>query len=129
MGLAQRVDFESGRFPDWQAVADLLAGKQYPVQVRMIDGELSLPEELPSGTWQELRVGTPAGMVTIRREEAGVQFVIWGNAAPALQQASNALAWAFAERGSGIVETADGCLRPTEFARKAELPPLLKTAT
>ena len=61
----------------------------------MVDGELRLPEEEVPTVWQELRVGTPQGMVTVRREPDRVRLVTWGNADAAMLQAWNALAWAF----------------------------------
>src|SRR5205814_953475 len=80
MGMEQAVTFEGGPLPAWGAVRDLLAGRGYPVQTRMIDGELAFPDEAPPEEWRELRVGTPGGMVTLRREPGRVVCVTWGNA-------------------------------------------------
>jgi hypothetical protein len=69
MGMAQSVTFPAGSLPSWSAVQDLLASRGFPVQVRMIDGELAFPDEEPPENWRELRLGTPDGMiVTVRRE-------------------------------------------------------------
>ena len=122
MGLLGQVNFEHGRIPTWTEVSELLRVRAFPIQLRMIDGELALPDELPSESWQELRIGTPHGMVTLRREPTRIQFVIWGNAEPALQTARHVLAWTFAELGNGTVETEAGGCSPAEFARQIGLP-------
>jgi hypothetical protein len=121
MGLDQRVGFR-GAVPAWTAVSDLLARRNFPVQVRMIDGELALPDETPPEAWRELRVGTPQGMVTVRREKHEVVLVTWGNADAALLQAWNALTWAFAEAGSGQVLLAAGPVSAADFLAQTDLP-------
>jgi len=103
MGMDQTVTFTGGKVPSWPAVRDLLAQRGLAVQMRMIDGELAFPDEEPPATWRELRLGTPQGMVTLRREQDQIVFVIWGNADAGLRQAWNALASAFAEAGGGQV--------------------------
>ena len=110
MGMDQTVMFPAGRSPSWPAARDLLASHGMPVQVRMIDGELAFPDEEPPENWRELRLRTPQGMVTIRREEDRIAFVTWGNADAAMLQAWNALVWAFAEVGGGQIETPEGSL-------------------
>src|SRR5205814_1612460 len=62
MGMSQTVTFSQGKPPAWPAVRDLLAGRGYPVQMRMIDGELAFPDEEPPETWRELRVASSQGM-------------------------------------------------------------------
>jgi hypothetical protein len=98
MGMSQSIPCPAG-VPEWPCAAAWLAERGYPVQMRMIDGQLAFPDEQPPATWTDLRVGTPAGMVTARRLPDGVELTIWGNADAAMQQASNALALAFAETG------------------------------
>ena len=127
MGMDQAVTFAGGPVPAWDAVRDLLGGGGYAVQTRMIDGELAFPEEAPPEGWRELRVGTPGGMVTLRREPGRVVCVTWGNAQGELLQAWNALAWAFAEAGGGRVETPSGPLAAADFRRTADLPPALRS--
>lgn len=104
MGMDQTVTF-AGEPPTWPAVRDLLASRGVHVQMRMIDGQLAFPDEEPAGPWQELRVASEAGMVTLRRVGNSVQVIIWGNADPALQQLWNALTCALAEAGNGKVQT------------------------
>jgi hypothetical protein len=120
MGMDLRVTF-SGPEPAWEAVHRLLAENDIAVQMRMIDGQLSFPDEAPPEEWRELRVGTPAGMITLRREASSITCVIWGNADPSLRQVWNALAWALAEVGNGCVQTADGPLDADAFRKQAEL--------
>src|SRR5205823_2052925 len=83
MGLDQSVTFPDGP-PPWQAAAALLAEHGFAAQLRMIDGELAFPDEQPPDGWRELRLGTPQGMVTVRRENDRLVFVTWGNAGPEL---------------------------------------------
>jgi hypothetical protein len=106
-------------------VRDLLTGLGYAVQVRMIDGELAFPDEEPPETWHELRLGTPEGMVTLRRSAERVTFVTWGNADDGLRRAWNALTWAFAEAGGGTVATLQGAVDAATFRRTADLPKML----
>jgi hypothetical protein len=124
--MEQSVTFAGRPAPAWPAVAALLAGRGFAVQMRMIDGELAFPDEAPPGGWGELRLGTPQGMVTARRQGDAVALVTWGNADGALRQAWNALTWAFAEAGGGLVQTPDGPLDAAAFARRAELPESLR---
>ena len=107
MGMDQTVTFPSGKVPPWPVVRDLLAQRGFAVQMRMINGELALPDEEPPETWRELRLGTSQGMVTLRREQDQIVFVIWGTADARLQQAWNALASAFAEAGGGQILSPD----------------------
>jgi hypothetical protein len=94
--------------------------------MRMIDGQLAFPDEAPPEGWRELRVGTPGGMVTIRRETGQMVLVVWGNADAGLRQAWNALAWAMAEAGGGQVRTAEGALGAADYRGRAELPEALR---
>jgi hypothetical protein len=125
MGMEQAVQF-GGAVPAWDVVRQLLAGHGYPVQLRMIDGELAFPDEALPETWRDLRVGTPGGMVTVRREPGRVVCVTWGNAQGEMLQAWHALTWAFAAAGGGRVEAAAGPLTAAEYGRTAELPAVLR---
>jgi hypothetical protein len=126
MGMEQTVSFAGNTVPAYTAVRDLLGRHGFPVQPRMIDGQLALPDESPAEDWRELRLGTPQGMVTVRRDAARVVLVTWGNADAALREAWNALAWAFAEAGGGRVESADGPLDAAAYRGRAELPAALR---
>jgi hypothetical protein len=104
----------------------LLSGLGYPVQVRMIDGELAFPDEEPPEQWRELRVAAADGIVTLRRGDAEVTFVTWGNAESGMRQAWNALTWAFADAGAGLVRCGGGSMDAASFWHTAELPPALR---
>jgi hypothetical protein len=106
MGMDQTVRFPNAP-PAWTAARDLLAARGHTFQVRMIDGELAFPDEQPPEMWRELRLSTPQGMVTVRREDNRLVFVIWGNADAELREQWHALASAFAEAGGGTVESAE----------------------
>lgn len=128
MGMDRTVTFAPGKVPDWNAARDLLAQHGYAVQVRMIDGELAFPNEEPPASWRELRIGTPQGMVTVRRQGDSLVFVTWGNADVALVQAWNALTWAFAAAGDGQVLTEEGKVTADLFRKQSELPIVLQEA-
>lgn len=123
MGMDQTITFPAGAVPAWTVVRDLLAQHGLPVQLRMIDGELAFPDELPPESWRELRVGASSGMVTLRREPDRVVCVIWGNADAGLRQVWNALAWAFAAAADGRILTPNGPCSAGDFLRVAEVPP------
>src|SRR5437763_12363150 len=110
MGVEQTVRLGEAALT-WEGLRDFLGQRGYPLQLRMIDGELSFPDEVPPETWRELRVGTPQGMVTLRRGANAVTLVTWGNADAALLQAWNAMTWAGAAVRGGEVETAQGVHR------------------
>jgi hypothetical protein len=126
MGQERVVTFVGGAVPSWERVAGLLAGAGFAVPLRMIDGQLAFPDERPPETWAELRVGTPQGMVTVRREPDRVRLVTWGNADTAMLQAWNSLAWAFADAGGGCIQDGDVSRLADEFRQLADLPPMLR---
>jgi hypothetical protein len=125
MGMEQRVTFAGRAIPSYPSVRDLLSGRGFPVQTGLIDGQLAFPDELPDESWRELRLRTPQGMVTVRREAERLVFVTWGNADAAMLQAWNAIVWAFAESGGGQVETPEGLLEPAAYRERVSLPPAL----
>jgi hypothetical protein len=121
MGAERAVVF-GGRVPAWADVSALLARHGAAVQMRMIDGELSMPDALPADDWRELRVALAGEMITVRRGPDRVALVAWGN--PTLDQRRlwNVLAWAFAVAGDGKVEMESGAVTAAELAA-AEMPP------
>jgi hypothetical protein len=122
MGIEQAAIFPGKALPWWTAARDLLATHGFPLEMRMIDGQLAFPDEEPPEMWSELRFGTPGGMVTVRREGERLLFVTWGNADVAQRQAWNALTWAFAAAGGGRIVTDIGEMSVMEFQVRAELP-------
>ncbi|MBL8796086.1 MAG: hypothetical protein JNM56_19450 [Planctomycetia bacterium] len=127
MGLDQSVTFPVGVRPSYPALAELLARHSFPVQMRMIDGQLAFPDEAPPDDWRELRLATPQGMVTVRREPGRLTCVTWGNADASLLQAWNAVTWALAEATGGQVEAPSGAVSAAEFRMRADLPPAMKS--
>ena len=121
MGMEQTVTFPASSPPSWSAARDLLASRGLRMQVRMIDGELAFPDEEPPENWRELRVATAKGMITAKREGDRLLLVVWGNADAELIQLWNALAWAFAEAGNGVIHTADGLQRAAEYSSRIDL--------
>jgi hypothetical protein len=126
MGMDQSVTFGNA-IPAWNTVQELLAAHGYPVEMRMIDGQLAFPDEEPPQTWSELRFNLPGGMVTVRRDGQRLVFVTWGNADDTLRQAWNALTWAFAAAGGGRIVTEVGEMSLVEFQARAELPPTIQS--
>jgi hypothetical protein len=103
MGMEHVVRFPDGRLPDLARMMAILEERQFPVQVRMVDGALILPDEVPPDGWKEVRLGTPAGMVTLMRRGQELAVVTWGNADQVMQSAWNAVAWAAANAGQGKI--------------------------
>lgn len=103
MGLDRRITFSKTQAPSWPAIKQRLADRGMDCQLRMIDGALSFPDETPPEDWRELRLGTPGGMVTLRREPDGMRLVIWGNAEPGLLSTRDAIAGAIVELTNGTV--------------------------
>ena len=97
MGMDHKVTFPKEKTPTWPALLQALAAPGVPIEMRMIDGQLAFPDETPPDDWRELRVGTPGGMITLRRDADGITLVIWGNADDKLRKAWNALAAALTE--------------------------------
>jgi hypothetical protein len=122
MGMDRTIRFASGKLPTFEAVCDRLARSGFSVQVRMIDGQLAFPDEVPPESWRELRLGTPHGMITVRRDADQITCVTWGNADQALLQAWNAVTWAFAVAGDGTIHDPDGSRSAGEFLVNADLP-------
>ena len=96
MGMSQSVRFPAG-VPAWPALRDHLVGRGISFQIRMIDGQLAFPDEEPPENWNEVRIGLPQGMITLRRESDGITFVVWGNADAPLVEAWNAVVRACTE--------------------------------
>jgi hypothetical protein len=123
MGMQRTVRFDPGLVPAWDAVRGQLARLGVSAAVKMIDNLPAFPDESPDPGWQELRVGTPNGMVTLRAAPGALTSVVWGNAGDALRSDWDALCWACAAAGAGRVETADGPQSADSFAHLTGLRP------
>lgn len=115
MGVQRTVTFPAGE-PGWADVAVKLAAVGAVPAVRMIDGLPAFPDEQPEAGWSELRLGFPAGMVTVSRTPAGWRCVVWGTDDPNLLAAQNVCAWACAAAGGGLVSTDAGPQSAADFA-------------
>jgi hypothetical protein len=62
------------------------------LSLAMIDGQLCLPDAAIPPGWKELRVRTPAGMVTLARRPDGIALLVFGNAGPELVSAQRRIA-------------------------------------
>jgi hypothetical protein len=58
----------------------------------MVDNALVRPSAPPPAEWSEVRLRTPAGMITLRRQAGGIALVVFGNADAALQTAQRRVA-------------------------------------
>lgn len=126
MGMEHVIRFSSGGSPDLRRVMTLLAQHDFPVQVRMVDGELTLPDEAPPERWKEVRLGTSSGMVSLVRRGGEIAVVTWGNADEAMQRAWNAVAWAVAKAGDGQILRPEGPQNPDDFRASVSFPEALR---
>ncbi len=126
MGLEYSVRFSGQGVPPLHRILAVLAEHNFSVQVRMVDGELTLPGEVPPESWGDVRLGTDAGMVTLVRRGQELAVVTWGNADKALQSAWNAVAWAAAEAGQGKILRADGLQGASEFRASVLMPEIMR---
>ncbi len=116
MGMEHVVRFPSGTTPALSDVIQVLAERHFPLQVRMVDGELTMPDELLPDRWTEVRLSSSTGMVTLVRRGQDLAVVTWGNADGATQRAWNAVAWAVAKAGEGEVIGPGGPQTPEDFS-------------
>jgi hypothetical protein len=70
-----------------QPVLDTLAAGGLPAVIAMVDNALRAPGAPPPDEWRDVRLRTPAGMVTLARRSLGVAVVVFGSADAALQDA------------------------------------------
>jgi hypothetical protein len=123
MGLDRSVRFPTNETPDWASIRAQLARVGESGQLRMIEGLPAFPDEEPPADWHEVRVGTAAGMVTVRRSPGVLTCVVWGDADPALNAAWAKVIWACAAAGGGTVDAPAGGIAAGDFARDADLLP------
>lgn len=126
MGMQQVVEFEPGGVPDWASVRDLLASHGVEAPMRMIDGALSFPDEMPKPEWKEIRVAPPGGMITIRKTDRTVTLVAWGDADPSLAAGWNAVVWGFAKAGAGAIIGPGDSQSADDYRKTALMPESLR---
>jgi hypothetical protein len=71
---------------------DRLATAGLPSSLAMVDNVLQGPGATPPAAWRDVRLRTPAGVVTLRRVPSGVAVVVFGNADDALRGAQRTIA-------------------------------------
>ncbi len=76
MGLSIAVELEA-------TLAELLE-KVPGITLLMVDNQLVSPKVPTPSTWQDVRLKTPAGTVTLKRQGTKVSVTIFGNADAAL---------------------------------------------
>jgi hypothetical protein len=73
-------------------VLEALGAAGVPAVVAMADNALRAPTAPLPDEWRDVRLRTPAGMVTLRRQGGGIAVLVFGNADAALQAAQRAVA-------------------------------------
>jgi hypothetical protein len=73
-------------------VLDALGKAGVPAVVAMVDNALRPAGAPPPEEWRDVRLRTPAGMVTLRRQTTGIAVLVFGNADAALQAAHRVVA-------------------------------------
>jgi hypothetical protein len=63
--------------------------------VVMVDGQLIAPSAEPPATWNDVRLRTPAGMITLSRRGPDVGIMVFGNADATLMALRDQIAAAF----------------------------------
>jgi hypothetical protein len=89
MGLSTLVPVRET--PSLSALLETLAKQGLPSTILMVDNQLVSPRVPPPSTWRDVRLKTPAGTVSIKREAGGVSVTVFGNADPALLAAQAAI--------------------------------------
>lgn len=93
--MGQEVVVQSSK-PLAEVIAALTAAGQ-PCQVVMVDSNLVLPSAPPPAVWNEVRLKTSGGMVTLRRRGAvDIALLVFGNATPELLAMRDRIAAALA---------------------------------
>ena len=69
-----------------------LAAKGLPSTIVMVDNALHPPTAEPPVGWRDVRLKTPAGMVSLKRRDDGIALVVFGNADAALESAQQQIA-------------------------------------
>jgi hypothetical protein len=82
---------------DLARLLERLADSGLPSTVMMVDNQLHAPGAAV-GNWQDVRLRTPAGMVTLKRRPDGIAVIVFGNADDALQRAQRLIADALKEK-------------------------------
>lgn len=74
------------------ALLERLAASGLPSTIAMVDDVLQGPGAAPPAIWRDIRLRTPAGLVTLRRVPGGVAVTVFGNADDRLRAAQRTVA-------------------------------------
>jgi len=91
MGMEVYVE-GAARSLSFPSLLERLARAGLPSTILMVDHSLVAPGAAPPASWVDVRLRTPAGMVTLVRRGDGVSINVFGNASPALLEAQQKLA-------------------------------------
>lgn len=94
MGLSKLVPVRET--PSLATLLAALANGGLPSSILMVDNQLVSPKLPPPSAWRDVRLKTPAGTLSLKREAAGVSITVFGNADEALLAAQAAVAQALA---------------------------------
>jgi hypothetical protein len=123
MGLDRTIHYSVPQTPSWAAIQGELARVDVAVELRIIDGLPAFPDETPDDGWKELRIGTSAGMITLRRREGAITCVVWGNADETLSAVWSKVIWACATAAKGHIQLPSGPISADRFAQSIDLVP------
>ena len=79
------------------ALLERLAATGMPAAIVMVDNVLQAPGAPAPTAWQDVRLKTPTGTVTLVQRDGGVAVVVFGNASVQLLEAQRRVAAAVAE--------------------------------
>jgi hypothetical protein len=89
MGLSTLVPRRD--VPSLSELLETLARAGLPSSLLMVDNQLVSPKVPPPSTWRDVRLKTPAGTVTLKRDAQGIAVTVFGNADAALLAAQEAV--------------------------------------
>jgi hypothetical protein len=78
--------FVSGASPRMSDLVEKLRAGGVATTVIMVDNQLHAPDAPVPDGWRDVRLRTPAGMLSLKRREGGVAVVVFGNADPQLSE-------------------------------------------
>jgi hypothetical protein len=90
MGLSKLVPRRDT--PPLAELLEQLARAGLPSLILMVDNQLVSPKVPPPSAWRDLRLKTPAGTVSLKRDAAGISVTVFGNADEALLAAQEIIA-------------------------------------
>ena len=83
--------------PPLSALLERLAATGMPTVIVMVDNILQVPGAPAPTVWQDVRLKTPMGTVTLVQRDGGIGVVVFGNASAQLQEAHRRVGAAVAE--------------------------------